>query len=55
MINSLNKSKDLLSATVIPKKYHQYSTQNNPLNPKNLPIKPLTINIPKDIPFNNSI
>ena len=48
MLNYTNNSKEMLSATVTPKKYESRTSQNNPLNPKNLPVKPLFINIPKN-------
>ena len=54
MINYANHSKEALSATLTPKHLYRNS-QNNPLNPKNLPTKQLLINIPKDISVNNSI
>ena len=55
MINYANNSKEVLSATVTPKSFNSRNSYTNPLNPKNLPIKHLLINIPKDIPFNSSI
>jgi len=45
--NTNTNYKDILSSTLTPKSYKHRDSQNNPLNPKNLPIKPLFINIPK--------